>query len=123
MNKRTPQQVFNISVLLTSNVFVLCISGYVKKALTDQICGITKPSERTYASMPPPSANKAAHSGFETRGRCHQTPEIGGISAPQKDQCPPEFFQKKNLQCYKTAFSSTFSPIAQPTCRIVVRKR
>ena len=34
--------------------------------------------------MPPPSANKAAHSGFETERRRHQKSKIGVSMAPQK---------------------------------------
>ena len=34
--------------------------------------------------MPPPSLNKAAHSGFETQRRHHQKSKIGLSVAPQK---------------------------------------
>ena len=44
--------------------------------------------------MPPPSMNKAAHSGFETQMRRHQKSKIGVSVAPQKDLCPPKIFIK-----------------------------
>ena len=34
--------------------------------------------------MPPPSVNKAVHSGFETQMRCHQKSKTGVSLAPQK---------------------------------------
>ena len=37
--------------------------------------------------MPLPSANKAAHSGFETQRRYHQKPKTGVSVARQKDVC------------------------------------
>ena len=37
--------------------------------------------------MPPPSVNKAAHSGFETQRRCHQKSKTGVSVAPQKSTC------------------------------------
>ena len=39
--------------------------------------------------IPPPNANKAAHSGFETQRRCHQKSKIGVSVAHKKDLCPP----------------------------------
>ena len=36
------------------------------------------------ACMPPPSANKDAHSGFETQRRHHQKSKTGVSVAPQK---------------------------------------
>ena len=42
--------------------------------------------------MPPPSANKAAHSGFETRRRCHQKSETGHTVCPP---CVHQIFLKK----------------------------
>ena len=33
---------------------------------------------------PPPSVNKAAHSGFQTQRRCHQKSKTGVSAAPQK---------------------------------------
>ena len=38
-----------------------------------------------------PSANKAAHSGFETQRRHHQKTETD-ISGPKMDMCPPISF-------------------------------
>ena len=36
---------------------------------------------------PPPTANKAAHSGFETQRRRYQKSKTGVSVAPQKDMC------------------------------------
>ena len=47
------------------------------------------------AHMPPPSVNKAAHSGFKTQRRCHQKSETEGISGPKMDMCPLKSFFKK----------------------------
>ena len=44
--------------------------------------------------MPPPSTDKAAHSGFETRRRCHQKSETAVSAAPKRDLCPPNFVLK-----------------------------
>ena len=49
--------------------------------------------------MPPPSAKKAAHSGFETQRRRHQRAKIEVYQWSQKkDLCPPIFFKKSSLQ-------------------------
>ena len=40
----------------------------------------------------PLSANKAAHSGFETQRRHHQKSETRVSVAPKMDMCPPNFF-------------------------------
>ena len=47
--------------------------------------------------MPPPSANKAAHSGFETQRRCHQKSKTGVSVATQKGLMSSNFFFKKNV--------------------------
>ena len=47
--------------------------------------------------MPPPSVNKAAHSGFETKGRRHQKSKSGVSVAPRKDSCPPKKILSTNL--------------------------
>ena len=39
---------------------------------------------------PPPSANKAAHSGFETQRGCHQKSKAEVSVAPQKELMSPE---------------------------------
>ena len=39
-------------------------------------------------SMPQPSANKAAHSDFETQRRCHHKSKTGVSVAPQKGLMP-----------------------------------
>ena len=43
-----------------------------------------------------PSANKAAHSGFETQRRRHQKTKRGVSVAPQKGLMSSKFFFKKN---------------------------
>ena len=40
---------------------------------------------------PLPTVIKAAHSGFETDGTCHQKSKTGVSVAHKKDLCPPEF--------------------------------
>ena len=50
--------------------------------------------ERT-SHMPPPSLNKAAHSGFETQRTLHQKSKNRGISGPINDMYPNFFFKKK----------------------------
>ena len=47
-------------------------------------------------SMPLPSVNKAAHSGFETQKRHHQKSKTGVPVAPQKEIMFSKFFLKKN---------------------------
>ena len=47
--------------------------------------------------MPLPSANKAAHSGFETQSRCHHKSKIGISVAPQKGLMSSINFPKKIL--------------------------
>ena len=42
-----------------------------------------------------PSADKAAHSGFETQGRCHQKPKTGVSVAPQKGLMSSKNFKKE----------------------------
>ena len=44
-----------------------------------------------------PSANKAAHSGFETQRRRHQKSETVVSVAPKMDMCPTKFLKKKSL--------------------------
>ena len=45
--------------------------------------------------MPPPSMNKAAHSGFETQRRCHQKSKTGVTVAAQKGLMSYKIFLKK----------------------------
>ena len=49
---------------------------------------------------PPPSTNKAAHSGFETQRRRHQKSKTGVSVAPKKDLSPPKI--KKKLLRFET---------------------
>ena len=44
--------------------------------------------------MPQLSANKVAHSGFETQRRCHQKSKTGVSVAHKKDLCPPKIKNK-----------------------------
>ena len=44
--------------------------------------------------MPPPSVNKAAHSGFETQRRHHQKSKTGVSVAPQEGHVLKQFFFK-----------------------------
>ena len=46
--------------------------------------------------MPPPTAIRAVHSGFETQRRCHQKFKRGVLVAPQKGVIFSEIFQKKD---------------------------
>ena len=46
--------------------------------------------------VPPPSVNKAAHSGIETQRRPHQKSETGISVAPKMDMCPTKI--KKKIQ-------------------------
>ena len=57
---------------------------------------------------PLPSANKAAHSGFETRRRHHQKSKTGVSVAPQKHVCPPKIIKKRkeNLEYFKIVYRS-----------------
>ena len=43
---------------------------------------------------PLPTANKAAHSGFETQRRCHQNSKWGVQWPHKKNLCPPIIFKK-----------------------------
>ena len=45
--------------------------------------------------MPPPSANKATHSGFETQKRHHQKSEIRLSVAPKFGMCTTKIFKNK----------------------------
>ena len=47
----------------------------------------------SYMSLP--SANKAAHSSFETQRRHHQKFETGVSVAPKMDMCPTKILKKK----------------------------
>ena len=46
------------------------------------------------ARMPPPSMNKAAHSGFETQKRHHQKSKTGVSVAPEKGLMSSKKFLK-----------------------------
>ena len=68
----------------------LCWNMHVVKRLAaKRLAGVTPEVNlrECISHTPPPSANKAAHSGFEIQ-RCHQWPH-------KKDLCPPKFFLKR----------------------------
>ena len=52
--------------------------------------------------MPPPSVNKAAHSGFKTQIRHHPKSSTRVSVAPQKDLRPPKIFLKKTFMPCKS---------------------
>ena len=56
-------------------------------------CSIRGESQEGITSMPPPSINKAAHSGFESQGRHHQNPKQG-YQWPHKWTCGQQNFKK-----------------------------
>ena len=51
--------------------------------------------------MPPPSVNKAAHSGFETQRRHHQKSKTGVSMASQKGLMSSKNFKKEKEKCLK----------------------
>ena len=51
--------------------------------------------------MPPPSVNKAAHSGFETQRRHHQKSKTGVSMASQKGLMSSKNFKKEEGKCFK----------------------
>ena len=57
-------------------------------------------SRECISHTPPPSANEAAHSGFETQRRCHQNSKTGVLVAPQMYMCPT-----KNISFVKLKIS------------------
>ena len=56
---------------------------------------------------PLPCANKAALSGFEIQGRCHQKSETGVSVAPQKGLMSSKNFVKRKILNSDTLFSLT----------------
>ena len=58
----------------------------------------TRGEAQGISCMPPPSVDKAAHSGgFEIQRRHHQKSKTEVSVAPQKDMCPPKLKRKKLL--------------------------
>ena len=57
--------------------------------------------------MPPSSANKAAHSGFETQRRHHQKSKTG-YQWPHKKDMPFNNFFKTNSHKYKSKRTSSY---------------
>ena len=62
--------------------------------------------------MPPPSMNKAAHSGFETQRRHHQKSTTGVIVAPQKGLMSSNIFFKKKMMSQK---GKVYTILSAPT--------
>ena len=54
--------------------------------------------------MPPSSVNKAAHSGFETKRRCHQKSKTGVTVAAQKGLMSYKILFQNNLSNSKNKF-------------------
>ena len=67
--------------------------GLAAMLAAKRLAGVTsKVNLRDHAThMPPPNANKAAHSGFETQRRHHQKSKTGVSVAP----CPPKILKKE----------------------------
>ena len=56
----------------------------------------TRGETQGISCMPPPSVDKAAHSGgFEIQRRHHQKSKTEVSVAPQNDMCPPKHKRKK----------------------------
>ena len=53
------------------------------------------------------SANKAAHSGFETQRRRHQKSKRGASVAPKMDMCPPKIKKQQTFEVQIIIQSST----------------
>ena len=60
---------------------------------------------------PLPSANKAAHSNFETKRRHNQNSKTGGISGPTKDLCPPKTLKNVSFVHNGSRYVITFFSI------------
>ena len=54
---------------------------------------------------PPPSAYKAAYSGFETQRRRHQNSKTGVSVAPQKGLMSPQKFLRKSFRMFQSSSS------------------
>ena len=64
---------------------------------TKRLAGVTREANlrECVTCTHAPSANKAAHSVFETQKRCHQKFKIGVSVAHKNYLCPPKNIQKK----------------------------
>ena len=83
-------------------VSYLCLNMHVVKRsaamlAAKRLAGVTPEVNLTecISHTPPPSANKAAHSGFEIQRRCHQKSKTGVSVAPQKGLMSSKNFFKK----------------------------
>ena len=74
-----------------------CFAGH-QEVSRCHIIGESQGMCNTY--IPLPSANKAAHSGFETQRRCHQKSKIG-VSEAHKRTCALQSFYKKRRETKK----------------------
>ena len=73
----------------------LCPENYMRRvcwgaSVPGAPLGSTNDNDCHVTRTPPPSSNKAAHSGFEIQRRCHQRSKMGVSVAPRKDSCPPK---------------------------------
>ena len=64
---------------------------------TKRLAGVKPEVNLGETCTPPSSANKAAHSGFETQRRHHQKSKTGVSVAPQKGLMSSKIFLKKDL--------------------------
>ena len=65
---------------------------------------------REYTScIPPPSANKAAHSGFEIQRRCHQKSKTGTSVAPRNGLYVSSKIKKKTKSYISSFFAKQIS--------------
>ena len=64
---------------------------------TKRLAGVKAEVNLRETCTPPSSANKAAHSGFETQRRHHQKSKTGVSVAPQKGLMSSKIFLKKDL--------------------------
>ena len=83
-----------------------CIHGHVEEIgstampATKRSAGVTPEVNlrKHVAYKPPPSANKAAHSGFEPQRRCHQKSQMGYQCPHERDSCSPKNILKKFME-------------------------
>ena len=69
--------------------------------------------------MPPPNANKATHSGFETQRRCHQKSKTWVSVAPQKGLRSSKNFQnEKKIKSYKSYMKRSTLPSSYITRKL-----
>ena len=71
-------------------------NGSAAMLATKRLAGVTPEVNLRYyvTYTPPPSVNKATHSGFEIQRRHHQKSKTGYQRPHKKDLSPPIFFKK-----------------------------